>query len=90
MNSHEPSDKSEPPVSAWPDVHPRASRAATPIMRPPPKANARRTAADLSDGPRCTSGRKRPAVYAPNTPPSRTPSTSNTSQSSSTALPGPT
>ncbi len=29
-------------MSAWPEVQPRASRAATPMSTPPPKANASR------------------------------------------------
>src|SRR5450759_2439502 len=88
MKTHEPSESAAPPVSAWPDVQPRARRAAKPIRTPPATASAKRCAV-FARGPFSMPSFSRPAEYAPRTPPRKTPRTSNTSQSSRTCLPGP-
>src|SRR5512142_1237679 len=100
MKIHAPTDIAAPPESAWPDVHPRAARAASPISTPPENANVRRTGIETAaevggptrvapltsaaPPPLITFHPNRPAVYAPIAPPTNTPRISNTSQSSRT------
>jgi len=72
-----PVERSAPPVSACPDVQPRARRAAKPMRIPPVSAKAKRPATPIR-GPLMTLRFKRPAVYAENAPPRRTPKSSKT------------
>ena len=42
MKAQLPTESTAPPESAWPEVHPRATRAPNPMSPPPRKANSQR------------------------------------------------
>ncbi len=78
MNAHEPALSVAPPLSAWPLVHPPASRAPIPESAPPAAASQSRPRTETR-GPFSIVRASRRAAAAERKPPAITPSTSNTS-----------